>query len=79
MPDRYPPASTVHRHFQAWVRDGTLERVLAALAADLQECGGIDVSECFVDGTFAGAKKGRVRGKDQAGKGYEAHGSGRPS
>jgi transposase len=58
LPDRYPPASTVHRRFQAWVRDGTLERVLAALATDLQERGGIDVSECFVDGTFVGAKKG---------------------
>jgi transposase len=58
LPDRYPPHTTVHRRFQAWVRDGTLERVLAALATDLQERGGIDVSECFVDGTFVGAKKG---------------------
>ncbi len=58
LPDRYPPHTTVHRRFQAWVRDGTLERVFAALATDLQERGGIDVSECFVDGTFVGAKKG---------------------
>ena len=58
LPDRYPPASTVHRRFQTWVRDGTLERILATLATDLQERGGIDVSECFVDGTFVGAKKG---------------------
>jgi transposase len=58
LPDRYPPPATVHRRFQAWVRDGTLERILVALATDLQERGGIDVSECFVDGTFVGAKKG---------------------
>ena len=58
LPDRYPPPATVHRRFQAWVRDGTLEHALAALATDLQERGGIDVSECFVDGTFVGAKKG---------------------
>ena len=58
LPDRYPPYQTCHRRFQAWVRDGTLERVLVTLATDLQERGGIDVSECFVDGTFVGAKKG---------------------
>jgi len=58
LPDRYPPYQTCHRRFQAWVRDGTLEQVLATLATDLQERGGIDVSECFVDGTFVGAKKG---------------------
>ena len=58
LPDRYPPHTTVHRRFQAWVRDGTFARILAALATDLQERGEIDVSECFVDGTFVGAKKG---------------------
>lgn len=33
------------------------------LAEDLKERGGLDLSECFVDGTFAGAKKGRIGGK----------------
>lgn len=70
LPDRYPPSSTVHRRFQAWVRDGTFERVLRALAEDLRERGGIDVSECFVDGTFVGAKKGaECVGKTKRGKG----------
>ncbi|MCA1669389.1 MAG: IS5 family transposase [Thermomicrobia bacterium] len=70
LPERYPPHTTVHRRFQTWVRDGTLEWVLAALATDLQERGGIDVSECFVDGTFVGAKKGaHVLGKTKRGKG----------
>jgi transposase len=32
--------------------------VLKALAQDLEERGGIDLSECFVDATFASAKKG---------------------
>jgi hypothetical protein len=40
------------------VRDGTLERVLEALAHDLKERGGLDLSECFIDGTFVAAKKG---------------------
>ena len=67
LPDRYPPHTTVHRRFQQWVREGTFERVLAALATDLQERGGIDVSECFVDGTFVGAKKGADRWEKPSG------------
>ena len=58
LPDRYPPYQTCHRYFQQWSRDGTLEQILHALAQDLYERGGIDISEAFIDGTFAGAKKG---------------------
>ena len=60
MPDRYPPYQTCHRYFQEWCRDGTLKRILHALAEDLYQRGGIDVSEAFIDGTFAGAKKGAL-------------------
>lgn len=60
LPDRYPPYQTCHRRFQTWVRDGTLERVLEALAEDLKERGGLDISECFIDGTFVVAKKGAL-------------------
>ena len=58
LPDRYPPYQTCHRYFQQWTRDGTLTRILRALAEDLHERGAIDISEAFIDGTFAGAKKG---------------------
>ncbi len=58
LPERYPPYQTCHRRFQAWVRDGTYERVLESLAQDLKERGGLDLSECFIDGTFIAAKKG---------------------
>ncbi len=58
LPDRYPPYQTCHRYFQEWSRDGTLDRILEALAEDLYERGGIDITEAFIDGTFAGAKKG---------------------
>ncbi len=60
LPERYPPYQTCHRRFQHWCRDGTLKRILHALAQDLYERGGIDVTECFIDGTFAGAKKGAL-------------------
>jgi transposase len=58
MPDRFPPYQTCHRRFQMWVRDGTLRRVLEALAEDLRKRGELDLGECFIDGTFVVAKKG---------------------
>jgi len=58
LPPRYPPYQTCHRRFQQWCRDGTLHRVLHALAEHLHKRGGLDLTECFIDGTFVGAKKG---------------------
>ena len=61
LPGRYPPYQTCHRRFQQWVRDGTLMRVLAALAEYLRQRGALDLSECYIDGTFVAAKKGEVK------------------
>lgn len=58
LPERFPPYQTCHRRFQQWSREGTLRNVLEALAEDLRERGEIDLSECFIDGTFIVAKKG---------------------
>ena len=58
LPPRYGPYQTVHRRFQNWVRSGVIEKVLLALAEHLKEAGGLDLKECFVDGTFVPAKKG---------------------
>ena len=58
LPDRFPSYQTCHRRFQRWVRDGPVGRVLQALAEDVQERGGLDLSECCIDGTFIVAKKG---------------------
>ncbi len=58
LPERYPSYQTCHRRFQHWVESGTMQRVLEALARDLEARGELDLSECFIDGTFAGAKKG---------------------
>ena len=57
---RHPSYQTCHRRFQQWCRDGTLRRVLHALARDLHDRGGIDLSETFIDGSFSGAKKGAL-------------------
>src|SRR6204780_3680398 len=58
LPARYGPHQTAHRRFQNWVRSGVMEKLLLTLAEHLQEAGGLDLKECFVDGTFVPAKKG---------------------
>ena len=58
LPDKFPPYQTCHRRFQTWVKDGSLRKVLETLAQDLETRGEIDLSECFIDGTFVVAKKG---------------------
>jgi transposase len=58
MPERYPSYQTCHRRFQEWVRSGMFEQILITLATDLRDRGGLDLSECFIDGTFVIAKKG---------------------
>jgi transposase len=61
LPDRYPPYQTCHRRYQEYSRDGTFKRVLMALAQDLRDRGDLDLSETFIDGTFAPAKKGGAK------------------
>ena len=60
LPDEYPPYQTCHRRFQQWEKAGVLNKVIEALARDLHERGGVDLSECFVDGSFCMAKKGEL-------------------
>lgn len=58
MPDRYPPYQTCHRRFQEWSTGDTFEHILQVIAQDMEERGKLKLEECFVDGTFASAKKG---------------------
>ena len=60
LPRRYLPPSTCHRRFQTWVKDGVLERMLRRLAEDLRDRGKLDLTEAFVDGSHAGAKRGAL-------------------
>src|SRR5690606_7419183 len=52
LPDRFPSGSTCFRRFSVWTKTGVLRYILEALARDLEERGVIDLSECFIDGTF---------------------------
>jgi hypothetical protein len=46
-----------------------MKGILEALALDLKARGGLDVTEAFIDGSFAPAKKGALRsGKPNAAK-----------
>jgi len=54
------PKSTCHRYFQAESPSGVFAKILMALAEDLRDRGGMDLSEGFIDGTFAPAKKGAM-------------------
>ena len=58
MPSRYPAYQTCHRRFQEWIENDIIDQVLEQLIQDLESRGKIDVSECFIDGSFASAKKG---------------------
>lgn len=60
MPDRYPSYQTCHRYFQSWVNSGLWNKILWRIALDLRDRGKIDLTECFIDGTFAAAKKGAL-------------------
>lgn len=60
LPSKYPPYQTCHRRFQEWTESGTLATILQILAQDMEERGGISLEECFIDGTFASAKKGAL-------------------
>ena len=37
-----------------------MDEILLVLAQDLKERGDIDLTECFIDGTFVAAKKGAL-------------------
>jgi transposase len=81
LPGTYPPRSTCHDRFQLWIKSGVFKAVLDGVAADLQAVGLLDLRECFIDGSFAPAKRGGAGvGKTKKGKGskimavVEAHG-----
>ena len=60
LPSEYPPYQTCHRRMQEWVEERVFWKILKALAADLRDRGKIDLTEAFIDGTHAGAKRGAL-------------------
>lgn len=58
LPGRFPSYQTCHRRLQQWVADGTMEAVVTSLRKDLNDRGGVEDVEGFIDGTYVPAKKG---------------------
>jgi len=58
LPRKYGAYQTVHRRYQEWIEHGVLEIALRRIAEDMEERGRLSLKECFIDGTFASAKKG---------------------
>src|SRR5205807_8074031 len=70
LPDRYPPYQTCHRRFQQWQRDGTLTRLLHALAEDLRARGQTGfVGDLHRRQLQFGEKRGTAVGPTRRGKG----------
>jgi transposase len=70
LPASYPPKSTCHDRLQYWIRTGVFKAALDNLADALADGGLMDLDECFIDGTFAPAKRGGPAvGKTKKGKG----------
>jgi transposase len=76
LPKEYPPYQTCHRRFQLWEQDGVIDNILEKISHELFERGVLDLSESFIDGTFAPAKKGaNLLEKPRKAKGQRSWGS----
>lgn len=60
LPKKYGAYQTVHRRYQEWIEHGVIETALRRIAEDMEERGKLSLQECFIDGTFASAKKGAL-------------------
>ena len=58
LPKIYGPKSTVHDRLKIWSENGVMEKLWRVFLAELEANDQLRWNECFVDGTFASAKKG---------------------
>ena len=77
LPDRYPSASTCWRRLQQWEEQGVWLKIWPKFMSQLDQQGQLDWEETFADGSFASAKKGPMRWKDQRREGYQVDGGSR--
>ena len=57
LPECFPPHQTCHRRFQLWVKEDVLSCVLKAIAEDLRQRGGLDLTDCCVEGSSVFARQ----------------------
>lgn len=66
LPERYGDDATVHRWFQAWVRDGVFEELWATLLSECEELGAVNwdwqaADGCMGKARFGGEKRAPTR------------------
>lgn len=57
LPERYGPWRTVYDRFNLWSRDGTLDRIVSRLQAQMDEQGRIDWELFSIDGSVVRASR----------------------
>ena len=77
LPEEYPSPSTCWRRLRRWEEEGVWLEVWRSFLAQLDQKGTLEWQESFLDASFAPAKGGRCRGRNQAGQGHEVDGGGR--
>jgi len=60
LPDRYPSPATCWRRLKRWEEQGVWLKLWRAFLRELDAEGRLRWSECFIDGSFAPAKKGAL-------------------
>jgi transposase len=58
LPRTYGSPQTAHRRYQEWVSAGLIDKLYEMTIALAVERGLIKDTECYIDATFAAAKKG---------------------
>ena len=66
LPQQYGSYPTCWRRLKQWEEDGTLLNMWRAFLADLNDKQKIQWDECFMDGSFASAKKGEQKSAKQS-------------
>ena len=77
LPERYPSPSTCWLRLRLWEDLGVWLDIWRIFLSIMDEKGLLDWEEAFIDGSFAPAKKGRLRRKNQKGQRNEVDGGGR--
>ena len=77
LPKQFPSPSTCWRRLRDWEEQDIWLNAWRAFLSELDQLGQLDWSEALADGSFAPAKKGAMRRKDQTRQGNEVNGGGR--
>jgi len=79
LPKDFGDDSTIHRWFQRWCRNGVMERIWAALAAECAELGEVHWEWQSADGRLGKARFGGEKGGQKPHRPRQARHEGQPA